>query len=90
VLAGVNQFLKEIKEANSNAKLGTKHCILATSISARPTSSMRDNIAIILGVHHHNVLNAMERPKVFSDSGAMLWTLFFQRMGVQMKTRMQQ
>ncbi len=88
MLAGVNQFLKEIKQANSNAKLGTKHCILTTSINARPTLSMRDNIARILGVHHHIVLNAMERPKVFSDSRAMLWTFSFQRMGVQMKTRM--
>lgn len=39
---------------------------------------MRD-IAKVLGVHHCNVSNAMERPKGFSDCGVMLWTLFFQR-----------
>jgi hypothetical protein len=39
---------------------------------------MRD-IAKVLGVHHHNVFNVMERPKVFSDYSAMLWTLSFQR-----------
>jgi hypothetical protein len=71
VLAWVNQSLGKVKQANSNAKLTTKHCILATNISARPTSSTRD-IARVLGVHHYNVSNAMERPKVFSDYGAML------------------
>jgi hypothetical protein len=39
---------------------------------------MRD-IAKVLGLHHCNVFNAMERPKVFSDYGVMLWTFFFQR-----------
>lgn len=71
VLAWVNQYLGKIKQENSNAKLATKHCILATSISVKPTSSTRD-IAKVLGVHHCNVFNAMERPKVFSDYGAML------------------
>jgi hypothetical protein len=78
VLARVNQCSRKIKQTNSNAKLATKHCIFATSISARPTSSMKD-IARVLCVHHCNVSNVMERPKVFSDCGVVLWTLSFQR-----------
>ncbi len=76
VLASVSQSLGEIKQTNSNVKLASKHCILATSISAKPTSSMR-NIARVLGVHHRNASNEMERCKVFNDYGAMLWTLSF-------------
>jgi hypothetical protein len=71
VLAWVNQSFGKIKQANFNAKLATKHCIFATSINARPTSSTRD-IARVLGVPHCNVSNAMERPKVFSGYGAVL------------------
>jgi hypothetical protein len=36
-------------------------------------------IARVLGVHHRNVFNAMERCKVFSDCDAVLWTFSFQK-----------
>jgi hypothetical protein len=60
MLDGVSRSLEEAKQANSNTKLASKHCILATTISASPTSSIRE-IAKKLGVHHWNVANAMER-----------------------------
>ncbi len=59
-------------------KLASKHCILVANISAKPTSLMK-YIARVLSVHHHNVFNAMERHKVFSDCDVVLWTLSFQK-----------
>lgn len=78
MLIGANQSLGEIKQANVNVKLASKHYILVANISAKPTSSMK-YIARVLGVHHHDVFNAMERCKVFSDCDVVLWTLSFQK-----------
>jgi hypothetical protein len=78
VLVGVSQSLGKIKQANSNVKLSSKHCILATNINAKPTSLMR-YIARLLGAHHHIAFNAMERHKVFNDYCVVLWTFSFRK-----------
>lgn len=68
------QELQEIKHANSSAKLASKHVILSTTISAGPTSSMR-NIAKVLGVHCQNIDIVMQRHNITSDTCDALWSL---------------
>jgi hypothetical protein len=57
--------------------LASKHIIYAT-ISARPTSSMR-NIIKVLGVHPKNISIAMQRCKITNDVSDALWSLFIGR-----------
>ncbi len=41
-------------------------CILATIISVRPTLLVKE-IAKVLNVHHHNVVNTMEKHKMLNN-----------------------
>jgi hypothetical protein len=69
----MTRSLQEIKQANSGAKLASKHVIL--SVSAGPISSMK-NIAKVLGVHCQNIDIAMHRHNITSDTCDVLWSLF--------------
>jgi hypothetical protein len=65
-LARVHRSLDEVKHANFDAKLTSNHCILATTINARPTLLVR-KIAKVLRLHRRNMAIAMERCKMLSD-----------------------
>lgn len=51
-------------------------CILATIISVRPTLLVKE-IAKVLNVHHHNVVNTMEKHKVLSNCSTIYWQFHF-------------
>jgi hypothetical protein len=54
--------------------LDSKHVIISATISAWPTSFMR-NIAKVLGVHPWNISLAMQRHKITNDTCDALWSL---------------
>jgi len=88
LIVGIHISLVETKQANSNAKLVVKHCILTTLISAGPSSAR--GIVQILGVHHRNICANIVRRALMCDSGVPSWTLTLKKKrsdGILLSTR---
>lgn len=74
VVAGVSCRLEYVKSANSAAKLATKHAILDASVSCHSEASVRQ-VARVLGVHHRNIHEAINKRELVSARGEFLCTL---------------
>ncbi len=68
----MSKTLHEVKSFKSNLELVNKHCFIFTTIHASPSSSM-SGIARVIGLHPRNIVNALERCMVASNSGILLW-----------------
>jgi hypothetical protein len=74
IISGVSRSLGGIKQANSSAKLATKHAILTAVVSSRSISSVRQ-VAKALSVYPRNITLALERRGAMDADGNFLWSL---------------
>jgi hypothetical protein len=75
LIAWICMSLVETKQANSNVKLATKHCIFTAIVSVGPRASSARGIARMFSMPHQNVVVAILCRALMCDNGVPLWTL---------------
>jgi hypothetical protein len=60
ILSGIVQSLAEMKSSKSKAQLAVKHALFTAVVNSGVQTTMRQ-IACMLGIHHRNVLMAVQR-----------------------------